>query len=177
MTDLNNEGPSGNQQQPPPPPRKRRTHKSPIIIAALADLPKSLKKKKNAEIVERNAEREFKRAEHVDDPTNCEDASDDESLITVSDDEDAASPTTRLADIMEKLTPTSRKVLIRATLTNKRQRDNDDVTKSEARRQVKKLCEEVEIDPGMSLPIAFNNVLHDLYSHGVYIPPLALHDA
>ncbi|KAJ6472919.1 hypothetical protein C8R47DRAFT_934527, partial [Mycena vitilis] len=71
---------------PPPPPRVRRTHKSVGVIQALKKLPRTLKQKMNLEIAERNGTRSLKHVAHLEDrAANPTDASDDESLITVSD--------------------------------------------------------------------------------------------
>ncbi|KAJ7741601.1 hypothetical protein DFH07DRAFT_778076 [Mycena maculata] len=60
--------PAGPQPQPPP-VRVRRTHTSAMVITVLKDLPKSLKKQKNTDIVARNAERVLRHAQHVTNAT------------------------------------------------------------------------------------------------------------
>ncbi|KAJ7090548.1 hypothetical protein C8R44DRAFT_564016, partial [Mycena epipterygia] len=67
-------------------PRTRRMHISQLVIDALKGLPRRMKINKNNDIADRNAARKLKNAEHATDPIKFPDAaSDEESLITVSD--------------------------------------------------------------------------------------------
>ncbi|KAJ7142885.1 hypothetical protein C8R44DRAFT_551331, partial [Mycena epipterygia] len=79
-------GPSSGTPAPnQPPPRTKKTHTSSGVIKALKALPSALKHTKNSAIEARNAERNLKHAKHLEQPANYSDASDEESLITVSD--------------------------------------------------------------------------------------------
>ncbi|KAJ7711685.1 hypothetical protein DFH07DRAFT_786054, partial [Mycena maculata] len=175
MTQISTPGPStgagpsaGPQLQPPPPARTRRTHVSAGVAVALSKLPKASKRQKNTEIAARNAERELKHAQHFHDASlHPDDSSDNESLITVSDDEDALSPASRLHAAIGKLSPESGKAVLRALHSNKRGRD-DEVPK--AKPISKKARVEISVALGMALPKAFHQCIHDLYNHHVYTP-------
>ncbi|KAJ7431675.1 hypothetical protein FB451DRAFT_1485857 [Mycena latifolia] len=151
-----------------PPPRSRKTHSSQGVITALRNMPSQLKRKMNEEIKARNALRELRHAKHVENPAVVADASDSESYVTVSDAED--SPATRGAALLSKLSPASIKDFLRAipgfANRDKRQREDD----TESRKAAKKIREEISLQPGMSLPVAFHSLLFDLYSHDVYLP-------
>ncbi|KAK7041247.1 hypothetical protein R3P38DRAFT_2768608 [Favolaschia claudopus] len=129
---------------PPAPERHRRTHTSAAVISVLQGLPLTVKKKKNAEIVERNAERALKRVQHAENPTAYPaDASDDESIITLPKEE--PSPASALHDaIRNKLSPNSGKTVLR--------------TYGDYR------------PPDMSLPLVFHSCLIELYTNFIHIP-------
>ncbi|KAJ7752745.1 hypothetical protein DFH07DRAFT_774278 [Mycena maculata] len=133
------------QQNQQPPPRERKTHTSDAVTDALKNLPRVNKLRKNTEIKGRNAERALQRAKHQDRPLLHRDASDDEPVITVSDDEEEQSPTSYLHEA-------------------KRGREDDE--QSGERKAAKRIREEIILQPGMSLPVVF----HDLRRHEVYTP-------
>ncbi|KAJ7214871.1 hypothetical protein GGX14DRAFT_359910, partial [Mycena pura] len=161
--------PAGAQAQPQPPARVRRTHTSAGVIAALKNLPKASKRQKNLDITARNAERALKHAQHVEDAARFpDDASDAESTITVSDDEDTLSPASRLYSSIGKLSPASGKALLRVIQSSKRGRD-DEVPKA-PKPISKKARVEITVAPGMALPKAFHQCIHDLHDHHVYMP-------
>ncbi|KAJ7209146.1 hypothetical protein GGX14DRAFT_364730, partial [Mycena pura] len=160
---------SGAQAQPHPPARARRTHTSAGVIAALKNLPKASKRRKNIDITARNAERVLKHAQHVEDATRFpDDASDAESLVSVSDDEDTLSPASRLYSSIGKLSPASGKALLRVIQSTKRGRD-DEAPKA-PKPTSKRARTEITVAPGMALPKAFHQCIHDLHEHHVYMP-------
>ncbi|KAJ7737124.1 hypothetical protein B0H16DRAFT_1762868 [Mycena metata] len=163
---------SGSQPIPPRfPPRKRKTHRSDAVSKVLKDLPKSLKVKKNVEIAERNGERALKRVLHAEDAAaNADDASDDESIITVSEDEDTMSPASRVYTAVMASSPPSGKRLLRLMGAGGSKRSRDDEEKKESKPTSKKVWVEVVITPGMSLPTVFHAVLRELYNNDIYIP-------
>ncbi|KAJ7749793.1 hypothetical protein DFH07DRAFT_775293 [Mycena maculata] len=117
-------GPGGPVINQPPPQRFRRTHTSAGVSNALKALPKSLKKKKNELMVERNGERGLLRAQHVADATAFpDDTSDDESTITVSDDKDFLSPASNLHKAIMASSPKTGKILLCAVQSHKRGRE------------------------------------------------------
>ncbi|KAJ6570623.1 hypothetical protein DFH09DRAFT_1080179 [Mycena vulgaris] len=141
-------------------------------IAAINKMSSALKRKKNAEIADRNAGREYQHAQHLQNP-RLDDASDVESFITVSTEpEKELSPASTMAKVIGKLSPDSVKGLLRAIsgLGGRDKRQRDEAPESEGRRQAKKIREEIALKPGMSLPIVFHELLHDLVHFGVYIP-------
>ncbi|KAJ7759397.1 hypothetical protein DFH07DRAFT_958003 [Mycena maculata] len=150
-----------------PPPRQQKTHISVAVIAALKALSGDAKRRKNTQILDRNAERNFQRTLHASQPSLA-DASDDESLITVSDVAD--SPATTFWNTIHHLSPKSAKTLIRGwgpfSSREKRPREEE----SEERSAAKRIREEIVLHPGMSLPVSFHPLLHELHSFGVYIP-------
>ncbi|KAJ7121482.1 hypothetical protein C8R44DRAFT_622773, partial [Mycena epipterygia] len=153
---------------PLPPPRSRKTHLSQAISDALKALPRHLKLKKNSDITDRNVLRKLKNAEHATDPAKYPDAaSDEESFITMSD-EEQPSPATTITNILAKLTPTSGRALVKTLpfFSSKRTREED----TGARLQAKKIRAEITLQPGMSLPVVFHSYLHDLATHNIYIP-------
>ncbi|KAJ7207433.1 hypothetical protein GGX14DRAFT_635145 [Mycena pura] len=161
--------PAGAQAQPPPPARVRRTHTSAGVIAALKNLPKASKRRKNMDITARNAERALKHAQHVENAALFpDDVSDDESLVSVSDDEDTLSPASRLYSTIGKLSPASGKALLRVIQSSKRGRD-DEAPKA-PKPTSKRARVEITIAPGMALPKAFHQCIHDLHDHHVYMP-------
>ncbi|KAJ7718449.1 hypothetical protein B0H16DRAFT_1797425 [Mycena metata] len=163
---------SGSQPIPPRfPPRKGKTHKSEAVSKVLRDLPKSLKVKKNIAIAERNGDRALKRVLHEEDVgAYPDDASDDESTITVSEDEDAMSPASRVHAAVMASSPNSGKRLLRLMGAGGSKRSRDEDEKKESKPTSKKARVEVVISPGMSLPTVFHTVLRDLYNNDVYIP-------
>jgi hypothetical protein len=94
---------------PTDPPARRRTHATQAITDALKKLPRALKLSRNKAIEGRNTERAVRNAEHAHDPVvHPEAASDDESLLTVSDHPiDALSPLGKVKRLVEKLSPSS----------------------------------------------------------------------
>ncbi|KAJ7715235.1 hypothetical protein B0H16DRAFT_1806213, partial [Mycena metata] len=143
------------------PPRKRRTHPYAEVTAALMDLPSESMCRFNREMMIRNAERALQKAKHAYDPDSHADALDNESLITISDDEDEAmSPASRLYDAVQKLSPKTGKGLLR-TFGGSAKR---------GREEKKDVREEVVIAAGMSLPIVFHKIIRELYEHDIYIP-------
>ncbi|KAJ7189849.1 hypothetical protein GGX14DRAFT_408491 [Mycena pura] len=150
------------------PPRSRRTHLSEQVCAALKALPKALKKKKNKELVERNAERALRRALNEAAPlTYASQDSDDESMITVSDDDVEMSPASALAKVLAKATPGTTRNLLRAIpgLSAKRKVEDD-----KAREAAKKMRVEIVVRAGMSLPVVFPEDLIDLHENNCYLP-------
>src|SRR6201996_7729190 len=125
------------------------------VTAALKNLPKASKRQKNTQHIE-NAAR------------FPDDASDAESLVTVSDDEDTLSPASRLYSTIGKLSPASGKALLRVIQSSKRGRDEE--TPKAPKPISKKARVEITIAPGMALPKAFHQCIHDLHDHHVYIP-------
>ncbi|KAJ6522090.1 hypothetical protein DFH09DRAFT_1097344 [Mycena vulgaris] len=165
MTQDSNPG-SGNQ----PPVRPRKTHFSTTAIAALQKMSSVLKRKKNEEISDRNAGREYQHAKHLQNP-QLADVSDVESFITVSTEpEKQESPASAMTKIMSKLSPASIRMFIRALPAFSGKRKIDEAPESEGRKQGKRLREEIALQPGMSLPTVFHDLLHDLKHFGVYIP-------
>ncbi|KAJ7214517.1 hypothetical protein GGX14DRAFT_611052 [Mycena pura] len=161
--------PAGAQAQPQPPARVRRTHTSAGVIAALKNLPKASKRRKNVDITARNAERALKHAQHAEDATRFpDDASDAESLVSVTDDEDTLSPASDLYSTIGKLSPASGKALLRVIQSSKRARD-EEVHKA-AKPLSKKARVEITVAPGMALPKTFHQCIHDLHDHHVYMP-------
>ncbi|KAJ7696620.1 hypothetical protein B0H14DRAFT_3529727 [Mycena olivaceomarginata] len=113
---------------------------SEAIINALKKLPQALKLSRNKAIEGRNAERAVRTAEHAHDPVAHPDAaSDDESLITVSDiPMDALSPLSKVKKVAEKLSPVPKPA-------------------------TKKLREESAIPAGMNMPPRFSSDITELY--------------
>ncbi|KAJ7752253.1 hypothetical protein DFH07DRAFT_774542 [Mycena maculata] len=162
-------GPGGSGGPTVPPICTRRTHTSAAVSAALKNLPKASKRSKNVDIEGRNAERVLKHAQHVSDVSAFpDDASDAESLISVSDDEDTLSPASHLYNSMSKMSPGSAKAVLHLMQANKHPRDADDA-KTEKPAQ-KKACTEITIAPGMSLPIVFHSCIRELYKYDIYMP-------
>jgi hypothetical protein len=131
-----------------------------------------MKRKKNVEIADRNAGREYQHAQHLRNP-RIDDASDVESFITVSvEAEKELSPASTMAKLLGKLSPDSVKDLLRSIpgIGGRDKRARDEAPESEGRRQAKRIREEIALRPGMSLPIVFHDLLHDLVRFGVYIP-------
>ncbi|KAJ7363085.1 hypothetical protein DFH08DRAFT_951283 [Mycena albidolilacea] len=109
--------------------------------------------------------RELARAEHEHDLEKFPDSpSDDESLITVPD-EAVLSPSSRVSDLMERLTPNSTKNLTHILLDNK-----CGAADLEAERPPKCAWEEIVIQPSMSLPVVFHRYLGELYNNNNNIP-------
>ncbi|KAJ7773560.1 hypothetical protein DFH07DRAFT_990076 [Mycena maculata] len=164
-------GGSGGSVLPPanpqPPQRVRRTHTSAGVSNALKALPKSLKKKKNESIAERNGEWGLLRAQHAADATAFPD---DASMITVSDDEDFLSPASTLHKAVMASSPKTGKILLRALQSHKRSREDDDSAMSQPKVPAKKPRVEVAMLRGQSLPIAFHQSLHELYNNNIYMP-------
>ncbi|KAJ7209779.1 hypothetical protein GGX14DRAFT_395211 [Mycena pura] len=157
------------EPHPPLPARARRTHTSAGVIAALKNLPKASKRQKNTDITARNAERALKHAQHIENTVRFpDDTSDTESLVTISDDEDALSPASRLYSTIGKLSPASSKALLRVIQSSKHGRD-EEAPKAPGPIS-KKARVEITIAPGMALPKTFHQCIHDLYDHHVYMP-------
>ncbi|KAJ7777832.1 hypothetical protein DFH07DRAFT_766067 [Mycena maculata] len=168
MTNTSNPAPSAGPGGPiinqPPPQRVRRTHTSVGVSNALKALPKSLKKKKNELIVERNGKHGLLRAQHAADAIAFPDyVSDDESTITVSDDEDFLSPASNLHKAIMASSPKTEE-------SHKRSREDDNSATSQPKAPSKKPHVEVAILPGQSLPIVFHHCLHELYNNNIYMP-------
>ncbi|KAJ7068915.1 hypothetical protein B0H15DRAFT_970470 [Mycena belliarum] len=161
MADTSIQGPSA---------RTRKTHTSAGVIAALKRFASETRRKMNLDIEARNAQREYAHAKHVERPADVPDASDDESLITVTTIEEQLSPVSKFHQIMQKLSPKSGKDLLRSFPflggAAKRPREEE----AEARRKAKKIREEIVLQPGMSLPVAFNAIIFDLHAHNIYLP-------
>ncbi|KAJ7125677.1 hypothetical protein C8R43DRAFT_715387 [Mycena crocata] len=150
--------------------RAHKTHSSEAVAAALKNLPRANKIKKNEIITGNNAERALQNAKHDEEPDTYAPASDDESFITVSEAEEEMSPATRVLTVISKLTPSSARDVIRSFLpSNKHSRE---LTKGEeeGRKAAKRIRAEVNLQPGMSLPLAFHALLRDLYYRDIYIP-------
>ncbi|KAJ7116180.1 hypothetical protein C8R46DRAFT_1051396 [Mycena filopes] len=159
---------SGNQAAAQQQPRQRKTHSSAATIVALRALRKPVKRQKNLEIEDRNAERALKRARHLENWLNDE-ASDDESIITVSDDEQLPSPASALHAALGKLSPTSSKTLIRAVLT-KRPREDEDSAAAERPKDKKRFTLfRPEGAAGANIT-SFSCLLRDLAKHHVHMP-------
>jgi hypothetical protein len=157
---------------PTNPPVSRRTHASEAIIKALKKLPRALKLARNKAIEGRNAERAVRTAEHAFDPAAHPDAaSDDESLVTVSDiPMDALSPLSKVKKVAEKLSPASARDLFLAFMSNnastsKRARDDD-----KPKPATKKLREGSAIPAGMNMPPRFSSYITELYMNNLHLP-------
>jgi hypothetical protein len=110
------------------------------VSEALRNLPVSEKIQLNAQIKGRNTIRALKRAQHAQNPTRYpEDASDNESVVTISE-EDAISPASRLHASIQSLSQASGKQIIRLLQQNgpKRARE-DDERRPEARQVAKRI--------------------------------------
>ncbi|KAJ6460526.1 hypothetical protein C8R45DRAFT_941616 [Mycena sanguinolenta] len=157
------------------PPRTRKTHTSEDMIQVLKSLPRGVRISRNNAIEERNGQKAIDRSRQRAQPELYPDEiSDDESLITVSEE----SPQAAAVGIMGKLSPDSVRKLIRALPalgaiagpSHKRPREDDVPPPSNARLAAKRLREEIHIRPGMSLPIVFHAMLQDLFFYNIYMP-------
>ncbi|KAF8158903.1 hypothetical protein K438DRAFT_1753078 [Mycena galopus ATCC 62051] len=95
-----------------PPPRVRKTHTNQVVIDALKKLPRDEKIAMNADIERNNARRNLTRARHSTDPSMYpDDASDDESTITVEE-EVLADPKDVIRRLANALSPNSFKSVL-----------------------------------------------------------------
>ncbi|KAJ7751369.1 hypothetical protein B0H16DRAFT_1460281 [Mycena metata] len=160
----------GDQSIPPCTTCQRITHFSASVIAALKNLPRATKLRKNKAICEKNDKNALARAQHDSDPIAFPDeAPDDASLITVSDAEEELLPFSMMYDTASKLTPESGKRLIRAfaAVGEKRSRDDGEGEKKGAKRMKRP---EVIIKAGMAAPTVSHPLIHKLYDLDIYAP-------
>ncbi|KAJ6583143.1 hypothetical protein DFH09DRAFT_1309382 [Mycena vulgaris] len=123
-----------------------------------------MRRKKNEDTRDRNAERRLKHAKHIETRGTVPDTSDDESLITVSSVGDAdTSPALRLQGVMSKLSPGSVKDLLRALPFFGNQDKHAREEETDRRKAAKRIREEIVLHPGMSLPVSFHSQLFDLH--------------
>ncbi|KAJ7746821.1 hypothetical protein DFH07DRAFT_776328 [Mycena maculata] len=120
------------------------------VSNTLKALPKSLKKKKKKLIVERNGECGLLCTQHAADTTAfSDDASDDKSTITVSDDEDLLSPASNLHKAIMASSPKTGKILLSQGPKQKTSRQGHDTAQPES---------------------VFHHCLHELYNNNIYMP-------
>ncbi|KAJ7214320.1 hypothetical protein GGX14DRAFT_610637 [Mycena pura] len=147
-------------QAPPPPPRVHKTHKTQEISDLLHSLSRGARIAKNERISDNNKQQQLNRLTNAVTPNAAFVDSDDESVITMSDQGDTpASPGSVLTRAVQSLSPHSGKALINAFMAGgggKRARDEG--TRRDQRKS------------GMALPVAFHQHLKDLYTRGYRIP-------
>ncbi|KAJ7800427.1 hypothetical protein B0H14DRAFT_3785659 [Mycena olivaceomarginata] len=157
---------------PTNPPACRRTHAPEAIINALKKLPRALKLSRNKAIEGRNAEHAIRTAEHAHDPVAHPDAaSDDESLITVSDiPMDTLSPLSKVKKVTEKLSPSSTLDLFLAFMSNNTSTSKRVCNDDKPKPATKKLREESAIPAGMNMPLKFSSYITELYMNNLHLP-------
>ncbi|KAJ7602608.1 hypothetical protein DFH06DRAFT_1152711 [Mycena polygramma] len=144
----------------------RKTHTSDAVITALKSLSNRDRVSMNKAIGSRNTMHNLGRARNVDKPSATFVDSDNESTITVSDEEMEDSPTTSVMKAIQKSSPVTALGLTRALMSNKRTRDDDSATAPKG----KKLREEIDLPEGLAAPIVYNVLLRELYNHDKYLP-------
>ncbi|KAJ7085865.1 hypothetical protein C8R43DRAFT_1142489 [Mycena crocata] len=144
--------------------RAHKTHSSEAVRAALKNLPRANKIKKNNIITGNNAERALQNAKHEEDPDTYAPASDDESFITVSEAEEEMSPASRVLTVISKLTPSSARDVIRSFLPSNKHICEPTKGDEEGRKVAKRFRAEIMLQPGMSLPTVFHDLLRDLFA-------------
>jgi hypothetical protein len=157
---------------PTDPPARRRTHATQAITDALKKLPQALKLSRNKAIEGRNTERAVRNTEHAHDPVaHPKAASDDESLLTISDVPiDALSPLGKVKRLTEKLSPSSARDLFLAFMTNNASTSKHAREDDEPKLATKKLREESAIPAGMNMPPRFSSYLTELYMNNLHLP-------